>query len=170
VVAWTRRAPSLVHELLADRLRGQVDLIFGLLSVLHDAGDMDAARRGLLSRSPAQRNLALEYLDNTLRSEAGRAVMIALGDATRRERAERARRSFGVMPESVEATLRRLIDSPSRGDEESAWLAAAALQAVHVLRVTALHDAVRRCAESGTNPLVRETAGWVAARIDGEAA
>lgn len=170
VVVWTQRPPSLLQELLADRLRGQVDLIFGLLAVLYDARDMAAARRGLLSGHATERNHALEYLDNTLRSEAGRVVMVALGDATQRERMERARHSFGVAPESVEATLRRRIETRTGGDGESDWIAAAALHAVHALGVTALHDVVRRCADSSVDPLVRETAAWVVARIEGEVA
>jgi HEAT repeat protein len=166
LVRWDGRPPALVHELLADRLRGHVNQIFGLLALVHDASDMEAARRGMLSGKEIALTRALEYLDNTLKGEARKAVMVALGDVTHRVWLEHARRSFGVEPQAREATLARLITTPAEGDGEAPWLAAAALQAVHVLRAADLYPLVRETAAGDADSLVRETATWIATKLD----
>lgn len=165
LVRWKPSPPTLLHDLLSDRLRTQIDQIFGLLALVHDPKDMRAARNGLLSGDRHRRNHALEYLDNTLRGETGRAIMVALGDATERERMERAQKSFGISRHPRDETLRRLIEAPRDGDGEAVWISAAALQAVDVLGIRALHPLVREASASAGDPLIRETATWVSSRI-----
>jgi AAA family ATP:ADP antiporter len=161
LIRWETRAPSLLHELLSDRMRAQIDQIFALLGLLHDRRDMDAARHGLIGADPLRRTHALEYLDNTLEDDVGRAVVVALGDSTARERSDRARRAFGIASEGSDETLRRLLTSRVAGDGEAGWIAAAALHAIHVLRVAALEPLVREAATRDSDPLVRETADWI---------
>lgn len=161
LIRWSKRPPSLLHELLADRMRSQIDQIFALLGLLYDRRDMDAARHGLVGADTARRTHALEYLDNTLRDEVGRSVLVALGDSTPRERFERARRTFGISAEGSDHTLRRLVVLRVAGDGEAGWIAAAALHAIHVLRAATLAPLVRDAARSDTDPLVRESAAWI---------
>ncbi len=160
-IRWSSRPPSLLHELLSDRMHAQIDQIFRLLGLLHDRRDMDAARNGLIGVDPLRRTHALEYLDNTLKDDVGRSVLVALGDGTPRERFDRARRRFGIAPEGTDETLRRLLVSRVAGDEEAGWIAASALHAIHVLRVSALWPLVRDVATNDPDPLVRETANWI---------
>lgn len=166
LIRWSRRPPTLLHELLSDRMRSQIDLVFGLLGLLHDNHDMDAARHGLIGANRLRRAHALEYLDNALRYEVGRSVLVALGDSTQRERFDRAKRTFGIAPEEADEMLRRLVASRVAGDGEASWIAVAALHAIHVLRVASLEPLVRETATRDSDPLVRETATWILRATD----
>lgn len=158
--------PTLLHDLLADRMRGHVDQVFGLLALLHPRRDIEAARRGLLGADSGTRSHAIEYLDNALGGETGRTVMIALGDWPWRARLEKARRAFGIEPGNRDAVLRRLLATPLDGCGDDAWLVGATLEATHALRAELVYPMVRESAARATDPLVRETAVRVAARID----
>jgi AAA family ATP:ADP antiporter len=163
VLEWVDRPPTLLHHLLGDRLATRLDMVFGLLSVLHGKKDMRVAYRGLVG-SAAQRSHALEYLDNTLTGDVRSDVFIAVGDQPQAERLRHARQRFGVELDSREGTLRRLMAVSASADDDTSWLAAAAVHAVYVLRVEGLYAVVREQAGAAGNPLVLETARCVTSR------
>jgi AAA family ATP:ADP antiporter len=165
-VVWEERGPTLLHELLADRMRNQLDNVFRLLAALHRARPIRAARVGLTSSSTAMRVHALEYLDNTLSRDVRNAVFIAVDDLPQPVRFKRARVRFGIELQSAEETLERLISRSPLVDTEAAWLSAAAVLAVWSTETTRLYPDLRRLAATSGDPLIRETARWVCARLE----
>jgi HEAT repeat protein len=164
-VTWDKRGPTLLHELLADRMQGQMNNVFGLLAALHRAGAIRAAHAGLTSPNAKMRINALEYLDNTLPREVRNAIFVAVDDLPQSVRLKRVRDQFGIAVESPEATLRRLISQAPLVDAEAAWLSAAAVLAVHSTETTRLYPDLEKLAAGSEDPLVRETARWVRARL-----
>ena len=109
---------------------------------------------------------ALEYLDNTLPREVRNAVFTAVDDLPQSVRLRRARELFGVEAGTPEQTLRRLTRQAPLVDAEAAWLSAAAVLAVYSTETASLYPDVRELAASSSDPLVRETARWVCARLE----
>jgi AAA family ATP:ADP antiporter len=160
----TDRVPTLPQQLLAQRMNTLVENIFGLLELVERPDDVRAARRSLMSRRPALRARALEYLDNTLTGALRRDVFAVIDDAPPEEKLRRARLYFSVLMESPEATLDRLIQIDAVADPAARGIILAALHAVWSKEVATLYPLVDRLATSAEEPLVRETAQWVAAR------
>ena len=160
----TDRVPTLPQQLLAQRMNSLVENIFGLLELVERPEDVRAARRSLMSREPSLRARALEYLDNTLTGALRRDVFAVIDDAPPEDKLRRARIYFDVLMESPEATLDRLIQTDAEADPAARGIILAALHAVWSKEVESLYPLVRRLAESADEPLVRETAQWVAAR------
>jgi len=163
-VAWNDRAPTFLHQLLSDRANMQLETTFGLLALLHPPGDIRAARYELLGADPAGRAHALEYLDNALTGEVRSTVFAAIGDEGHARQFDRARQLFDITVESRTQTLKRLVTITAPAKGERAWLAAAAVHAVHILREDELYPLIRSLAETAESPLVRETARWVSTR------
>ncbi|HSL19467.1 MAG TPA: Npt1/Npt2 family nucleotide transporter [Methylomirabilota bacterium] len=163
---WQRadRVPTLPQQLLAQRMSTLVSNIFGLLELIERPDDVRAARRSLASRQPAMRARALEYLDNSLTGSLRRDVFAVIDDAPFEEKLRRGRLYFGILMESPEATLERLIRLDPRIDPDGRGIILAALHAVWAEEVTSLYPVVAAMAEEADDPLVRETALWVAAR------
>jgi len=158
------RVPTLPQQLLAQRMQTLVGNIFGLLELIERPEDVRAARRSLLSREPNLRARALEYLDNSLSGTLRRDVFSVIDDTPPEEKLRRARLYFGILMESPEATLDRLIQLDSRRDPAGRGIVLAAMHAVWSDEVVALYGLVARMAEEAEDPLVRETARWVSAR------
>jgi hypothetical protein len=159
------RVPTLPQQLLAQRMQILVRHLLGLLELIEDPDDVRAARRSLASRQPGLRARALEYLDNSLSGVLRRDVFSVIDDAPPEEKLRRARLFFGVLMESPEATLDRLIQTDSRKDPAARGIILAAMHAVWAEEVESLYDLVARMAETAREPLVRETAEWVTARV-----
>jgi hypothetical protein len=117
-----------------------------------------------MSRRPDLRARALEYLDNSLTGSLRRDVFAVIDDAPPEEKLRRARLYFGVLMESPESTLDRLIQTDPRIDPAGRGIVLAAMHAVWAEEVEALYPLVARLAEHAEEPLVRETARWVTAR------
>jgi hypothetical protein len=145
-------------------MRMQLETSFELLSLLHTPADIRAAQHGLVGADPARRSHALEYLDNALTGEVRSTIFAAIGDEGHARQFVRARQLFGVEIESRALTLRRLMTEAAPAKGERAWLAAAAVHAVHVLEESELYPLVHRLESTADSPLVRETARWVRAR------
>ncbi len=160
----SERVPTLPQQLLAQRMQTLVGNIFGLLELVERPEDVRAARRSLLSRQPNLRARALEYLDNSLSGTLRRDVFSVIDDAPPEEKLRRARLYFGVLMESPEATLDRLIQIDSRVDPAGRGIVLAAMHAVWAEEVASLYPLVARMAETAEEPLVLETARWVTAR------
>jgi len=160
----SKRVPTLPQQLLAQRMQTLVRNIFGLLELIERPDDVRAARRSLMSRRPELRARALEYLDNSLSGTLRRDVFSVIDDAPPEEKLRRARLYFGILMESPEATLERLIRTDSRRDPAGRGIVLAAMHAVWADEVDSLYDVVLGMAESADDPMVRETANWVVAR------
>jgi hypothetical protein len=158
------RVPTLPQQLLAQRMSTCVSNIFGLLELVEKPEDVRAARRSLLSRQPNLRARALEFLDNSLSGLLRRDVFAVIDDAPPEEKLRRARHYFGILMETPEATLERLIKIDPRADPGSRGIILAAMHAVWSDEVESLYGLVASMTEQADDPLVRETAGWVAAR------
>jgi len=160
----SKRVPTLPQQLLAQRMQTLVRNIFGLLELVYRPDDVRAARRSLMSRRPELRARALEYLDNSLKGTLRRDVFSVIDDAPPEEKLRRARLHFGILMESPEATLERLIRTDSRIDPAGRGIVLAAMHAVWADEVAPLYDLVAGMAETAEDPMVRETARWVVAR------
>jgi len=160
----TDRVPTLPQQLLAQRMQTLVRNVFGLLELVERPDDVRAARRSLMSREPNLRARALEYLDNSLAGTLRRDVFSVIDDSPPEEKLRRARLYFGVLMESPEATLDRLIQIDSRMDPAARGIILAAMHAVWSEEVVSLYGLIARIAETSDQPLVRETAQWVMAR------
>jgi len=160
----TDRVPTLPQQLLAQRMQTLVSNIFGLLELIERPEDVRAARRSLMSRQPNLRARALEYLDNSLAGTLRRDVFSVIDDAPPEEKLRRARLYFGVLMESPEATLDRLIQNDPKIDPAGRGIVLAAMHAVWAEEVVSLYGLVARMAEKAEETLVRETALWVTAR------
>lgn len=160
----TDRVPTLPQQLLAQRMQTLVRHILGLLELIENPGDVRAARRSLTSSQPGLRARALEYLDNSLSGVLRRDVFSVIDDAPPEEKLRRARLYFGVLMESPEATLDRLIQLDPRRDPAGRGIILAAMHAVWAEEVVSLYALVARMADTAAEPLVRETAVWVTAR------
>ncbi len=160
----SERVPTLPQQLLAQRMQTLVRNIFGLLELIERPDDVRAARRSLMSRQPNLRARALEYLDNSLSGTLRRDVFSVIDDAPPEEKLRRARLYFGVLMESPDATLDRLIQTDARYDPAGRGIVLAAMHAVWADEVESLYPLVGRMTETAEDPMVRETAQWVVAR------
>jgi ATP/ADP translocase/HEAT repeat protein len=147
--------PTLLEQLLADRMADRVKHLLALLELIHAPRDIRAARRGLLSGRAAARNLALEYLDNKL-----------AGEVRRHEKLHRAERLFGITVQPQQETLQELALNGDAGDPDRPVLAAAVLHAIYAKRILALYPLVNRVQDETSDELVRETASWVLERVE----
>lgn len=157
--------PNLVERLLAERLERHLQNLFGLLAVSHPPRDVWAAYRSLTSGQAALRNHALEYLDNTLGGEVRRHVFAAIGDQPLEEKLHLAERHYGVVALSRVQTLGAFLVEPAEGESDENHLTLAALYTVHMDRVSELYSRVQALVRSTVDPLVCETAVWVAGRL-----
>jgi AAA family ATP:ADP antiporter len=160
----SERVPTLPQQLLAQRMLTLVNDIFGLLELVKRPEDVRAARRSLMSGQPSLRARALEYLDNSLSGTLRRDVFVVIDDAPAEEKLRRSRLYFGILMESPEATLDRLIQIDPRHDPAGRGIVLAAMYAVWAEEVASLYPLVARLADQAEDPLVRETAQWVTAR------
>ena len=155
----------LLERLLADRMDDHVTNLMSLLGLIHPPREMRAAHRGLLSLHATSRAHALEFLDNLLTGETRRLVFAVIDDLPSAERMREARRLFGLEPAAASSTLRRLAGPPAVGDEDGAWLTAAALHFIHDRRLKNLYPVIRTAAKKDQTALVQETTGLLLSRM-----
>jgi ATP:ADP antiporter, AAA family len=158
--------PALLEQLLNGRAAQTLRNVFGLLELQYERQHVRDAWRSLASGDAALRGHALEYLDNLLSPALRRIVMPMIDDHPLSVRMEAARKLFGITLDSRDDTLVRLVESSLDGDSESAGLAAAALYEIYTGRETRLYPRITAFeSDERTDSFVRETAGWVTARI-----
>jgi ATP:ADP antiporter, AAA family len=156
--------PSLLQEVLAQRMAAAVRNVAGLLELLLPPRDVRAAFCSLSSPSAAMRAQALEYLDNTLSGSLRHDVFAVIDDAPADEKLRKAEQEFDVPLEGLEPMLERLVRTDTDADPSAVGLVIAAMLAVHVGRTRDLYPLLREMAERSGNPLLRETAAWVLAQ------
>jgi len=154
------RELNLLAQMIAERNDDHLDTVFGLLALLYPPHDVWAAHRSLAAGRHDLRARALEYLDNALAGEVRRHFLAVLDDAPIDERLRRAGRPHGVTVSSRSGALARFLDG--RGDADGPALTVAALYTVYSERLADLYPRVGPLAGGGRDPIVRETAAWVA--------
>jgi len=164
-VEWARRPaePSLLERLIAERMAVTVRNLFSLLELRLAPDDVEAAARSVLTGGARMRARALEYLDNTLAGGAlRRDVMAVLDDEPVADRLRRAREEFGVEVGRRSVVFRRLLEADLERRPDHRWLVMAALETLGADPSTELRPLVSELATASSDPLVRETAGWLA--------
>jgi ATP:ADP antiporter, AAA family len=153
--------------LLADALRelaaGTRRRLLLLLAFLYDSPKMLQAGDRLLFGSAEQRAYALEVIDILLPSELKRGVMPLLENLPPQQQLQRLSALVPQARLDPAGRLRTLLLDPEMRDNP--WLLACACHAVGALGLADLAGCLPR---ADGDPLVRETAGWAIARLNGE--
>ncbi len=165
LVHWPGETPLLLHRMFADRMRGTVDNIFRLLSLIHPVTDIRAAAQSLMSNDQRLRSHALEYFDNALQGEVHSAVFAVLGDVLLQEKLEFARVNYQVAVQSADNVLLRLVIASGTEDEAAHWLGSAAIHAIYELEIAELYPQLVAAANRPDDSLVKETATWAGLRL-----
>ena len=165
LIAWPGGKPLLLQKMFADRMRGNVDNVFGLLSLVHPGTDVRAAAISLISDDPRLRSHALEYLDNALQGEVRNAVFSVIGDLPLDDKLEHARAEFELSVQPADDVLRRLVLASATRDETAHWLGSAAIHAICELEIDGLYPQLIEASRRQDDSLVRETAVWAGNRL-----
>ena len=168
LAVWKRdgRVPTLPQQLLAQRLANSVTNIFGLLELVENPEDVRAAQRSLLSDQVKLRARALEYLDNTLSGVLRKDLFAVIDDAPPEDKLRRAELIFDIYVQSPEETLKRMIQIDPFEDPSAIGIILAALYNVWDEGIEKLYPQVRALAEEAEDPMVKETAAWVARKVE----
>jgi AAA family ATP:ADP antiporter len=165
VPRWDWREQNLLAQMLAERMEEHLRTLFGLLALPYPPQDVWAAHRSLLSGKRMLRTHALEYLENKLTGAVRRNVFAVIGDLPLDEKLRHATREFGVKRVSLAEAVERLLDDGRDGDADARALSVAALYTVYTDHLTEAYPQVNALLESTKDPLVHETATWVAERL-----
>ena len=121
----------------------------------------------MTSGEPGVVGNAVEYLDNTLAPPLKRFVLPVIEDHPLEERLQAAHRLFSITVASRFDVLGALVEESFTQDGTGSGWGAAALYEVYASRTARLYHAVQRVRGSElADPLSRETADWIAGRID----
>jgi HEAT repeat protein len=162
---WDWREQNLLAQMLAERMEEHLRTLFGLLALLYPPADVWAAHRSLLSGERRLRTHSLEYLENTLSGSVRKNVFAVIGDVPLAEKLRVASREFGVERVSLSDAIEQLLEDGRGGDAEARALSVAALYTVYTDHLVDVYPQVSALLESTRDPLVRETAGWVAEQL-----
>jgi len=161
----TSRVPTLLQQVLAQRMSRAAGNIFQLLELIYPPRDIQAARRSIHHGARAVRASALEYLDNTLSGPLRRDVLVVIDDAPPTDKLERAAQQYGITVQSPEETIHRLLRVQPEEDPASRHLTFAAMHAIYQSKADQFEPLLRSLAQEGTDSLLRETAAWVLDRL-----
>lgn len=159
--------PSLLEQLLAERLGDSLRNVFGLLAFLYEPNAIWSAHRSLMSERAILRTHAVEYLDNVIAPAFRRVVLPMIDDIPIDGRLAAGKKLFGIQSQSKVELLSSVISTCFDKDDEIAAWTAAALYEVYTGRIEPLYPEVRAMqSRDEAHPFVRETAGWVRARFN----
>jgi AAA family ATP:ADP antiporter len=160
----TGRVPTLLQQVLAQRMVTAVENIFRLLKLVHPPRDVEATFRSLGSDQQGLRATALEYLDNSLTGGVRRDVFAVIDDAPVEDKLRRAAQHYGITTDSPEKTLGRLLN-PDAAADPAGVLAFAAIHTVYTERIADFYRKVRELGHDTHNPILGETSEWVVAKL-----
>ena len=158
------RAPgpqvALLERALGERLERILDRIYRLAGVLHEVGDVTAARHAIESGDRKRRAHAIEYLDNLLRGNVRKCIMPLIDETPMAAKVQHANRVLKTRPRDLEDTLAQLIHD---GDPV---VAATAIHYAATHGPASLTDDLEwvNAHRSSTHPSVSDTAAWVLTR------
>ncbi len=102
-------ASSLLARALKEKHERAVDRVFRLLALVHPPADIHAVRAALRQADARARSSAAEYLDNLLKGDVRKRVMLLVEDLPRDERIRRGNVVFKTRVRDVEDTLAQLV-------------------------------------------------------------
>ena len=100
---------TLLERALRELLERNLDRIYRLLGVLHEVGDVAAARHAIERGDPRRRARALEYLDNVLPGGVRKRILPLIDETPLSAKVEHANVLLGTRPRDLEDTLAQLI-------------------------------------------------------------
>jgi len=163
VVVW-EETPTLLQQLLGERMGACLTDLFGLLATLYPVEEIRGSLDGLSSRKDARRGHALEFLDNALEGRVHRWVMAVISDLPTRDKLRLADKLFSIVVRSEVDTVRRI--ARAEAGVGTPALTVAAIYNIYERRLEALYPLVCEIHARTEDAFVRETAEWVARRID----
>ena len=147
---------TLLERALRELLERNLDRIYRLLGILHEVGDVAAARQAIEHGDSRRRARALEYLDNVLPGDVRRRILPLIDETPLSAKVEHANVLLGTRPRDLEDTLAQLIHDTNP-----------------VIAATAIHFAVEHAPgtliddlqwvnahRTATDPHVNDTASW----------
>lgn len=151
---------TLLERALRELRERTLDRIYRLLGILHEVGDVAAARRAIEGGDGRRRARALEYLDNLLPRDVRRRILPLIDETPPSAKVAHANVVLGTRPRDRDDTLAQLIH------DADPVLAAAAIHfaAEHV--PGALDGDLQwvKAHRSSTDPRVHDTAFWALSR------
>ncbi len=127
-------ANALLSRALTEKHDRAISRIFRLLGLVYSAGDIVAVQKALRTKDARLRSGAMEYLDNLLKGDARKRVMMLLEDMPAAERVRRGNVIFKTRQRDVEDTLAQLVH------DDDQVIAAAAIQLVEQRQMWTLAD------------------------------
>jgi AAA family ATP:ADP antiporter len=127
-------ADALLARALSEKRERAVNRIFHLLALIHSPDDVAAVRTALTRADGRARSGAIEYLDNLLKGEVRRRVVLLLDEMPASERVQRGNTIFKTRVRDLEDTLAQLVHD----DEQT--ISAAAIQVIERREIWALAD------------------------------
>ena len=147
---------TLLERALRELMERNLDRIYRLLGILHEVGDVAAARHAIDFGDPRRRARGLEYLDNVLPGNVRKRILPLIDETPLSAKVEHANRLLGTRPRDLEDTLAQLIHDTNP-----------------VIAATAVHFAARHLPgaltddlhwvnthRAATDPHVGDTASW----------
>ena len=147
---------TLLERALRELLERNLDRIYRLLGILHEVGDVAAARHAIERGDPRRRARALEYLDNVLPGNVRRRILPLIDETPRSAKVEHANILLGTRPRDLDDTLAQLMHDANP-----------------VIAATAIHFVVEHAPgtltddlvwvnthRTATDPHVNDTASW----------
>ena len=166
IAACLPRGEGLQEETLATRaldekMRRALDRVYKLLSLLYPWRDITAARMVIEQANGRSRAAALEYLDNVLKGELRRRMLLALEGIAPDGEAGAPAPPVRERPKSLEDAILRLIH------DKDPILSAAAIYLVWQRKLTTLQDELERvlATRDPNDWWVFEAASWVHAAL-----
>ena len=147
---------TLLERALRELLERTLDRIYRLLGILHEVGDVAAARHAIECGDTRRRARALEYLDNVLPGNVRKRILPLIDETPLSAKVEHADILLGTRPRDLEDTLAQLIHDTNP-----------------VIAATAIHFVVEHAPgtlvgdlqwvnahRAATDPHVNDTAFW----------
>ncbi len=154
----------LLEALLRETMAHHVSSLFGLLELLHPAADVRAAHRSLSSPDRTLRAHALEFLDNTVGGRVRRDLFAVIDDLPAEWKLRQGEALYGTVVGTRRDTILRLMTAASDDNPAAADMVVAALEAAAAESDHGLTSVAAELARKAADPVVRETAAWVARR------
>jgi len=154
----SRDRGSLLRDTLRESMGRVKERVMWLLSLVYPAKDIRSVWSTLTSKDPAQRDYAIEFLDNFLGGNIKQHVFPLFSDAPQSERFKAAMGFLGIDAIDMEQALHLLLQ------QDDMWLTAATIWEIGIRRLGDFRDAILTLANS-KNGVLRETAAIVMDRI-----
>jgi AAA family ATP:ADP antiporter len=127
-------ANALLSRALTEKHDRAISRIFRLLGLIYSANDVAAVHKALQGSDSRLRSGAMEYLDNLLKGDVRKRVMMLLEDMPPAERIRRGNAMFKTRLRDVEDTLAQLVH------DDDQVIAAAAIHLVEQRQLWTLAD------------------------------